>query len=208
MIAALADENGGSAGDVDTHWCGRARCRCMARGSRLPMDCCLESSAPRGAGGPDGGERPSSPGRRSGWVKLEAVVPADRWGRREQPRQSWVGPGLPDGPGPVSETGRYTQGTGVVTPLQATPAPTRWMWAGMRCRSTRPCGEWGTPGLVCSRGPGGHGEGLRRSRGDAAGVEPGASPVDRTAVNVGTLHDRSCTHLPAGEVRRDRPDAS
>ena len=24
-VAALADENGGSAGDVDTHWCGRAR---------------------------------------------------------------------------------------------------------------------------------------------------------------------------------------
>ena len=39
---------------------------------------------------------------------------------------------------------------------------------------------------VCSLGPGGHGEGLRRSRGDAAGVEPGASPVNRTAVNVGT----------------------
>src|SRR5512133_1107464 len=103
------------------------------------------SSAPRGAGGPDGGERPSSPGRRSGWVKLGAVVPADRRGRREQPRQSRGGPGLPDGSGLVSETGRYTQGTGVVTPLQATPAPTRWMWAGTRCRSTRP-GEWGTPG--------------------------------------------------------------
>jgi hypothetical protein len=43
-IAALADENGGSAGDVDTHWCGRARCRCMARGSRLPLDCCQEST--------------------------------------------------------------------------------------------------------------------------------------------------------------------
>ena len=156
-----------------------------------------ESSAPRGAGGPDGGERPSSPGRRSGWVKLEAVVPADRWGRREQPRQSRVGPGLPDGPGPVSETGRYTQGTGVVTPLQATPAPTRWMWAGSRCRPAA-AGGGELSVRVCSLGPGGHGEGLRRSRGDAAGVEPGASPVDRTAVNVGTLHARSCTHLPAG----------
>jgi len=30
-VAALADENGGSAGDVDTHWCGRAR-EVMARG--------------------------------------------------------------------------------------------------------------------------------------------------------------------------------
>jgi hypothetical protein len=35
-------------------------------------------------------------------------------------------------------------------------------------------------------GLGGHGEGLRRSRGDTAGAKPGASPVDRAAVNVGT----------------------
>src|SRR5215207_2273215 len=35
---------GGSAGDVETHWCGRARWRCMARGSRLPLDCCQEST--------------------------------------------------------------------------------------------------------------------------------------------------------------------
>jgi hypothetical protein len=32
---------------------------------------------------------------------------------------------------------------------------------------------------------------LRRSRGEAAGVEPGAGPVDRTAVNVGTARVRS-----------------
>src|SRR5215213_7815948 len=43
-VAALADENGGSAGDVDTHWCGWARCRCMAWGSWLPLDCCQEST--------------------------------------------------------------------------------------------------------------------------------------------------------------------
>jgi hypothetical protein len=42
-------------------------------------------------------------------------------------------------------------------------------------------------------GPGGRGESLRRSHGDAAGVEPGASPVDRTAVNVGTA--RGCSSL-------------
>jgi len=29
---------------------------------------------------------------------------------------------------------------------------------------------WATSGLVTTAGPGGHGEGLRRSRGDAAGV--------------------------------------
>src|SRR5687768_576298 len=149
-VASLADENWWCRPVTSTHTGAGEPVAGVWRGGLGCHWIVATSSAPRGAGGPDGGERPSSPGRRSGWVKLEAVVPADRWGRREQPRQSWVGPGLPDGPGPVSETGRYTQGTGVVTPLQATPAPTRWMWAGMRCRSTRPCGEWGTPGLVCS----------------------------------------------------------
>jgi hypothetical protein len=46
--------------------------------------------------------------------------------------------------------------------------------AGMRCR-------WG-----------GHGEGLRRSRGDAAGAELGAKPIDRFSVNTGTIPLRSC----------------
>jgi len=36
-------------------------------------------------------------------------------------------------------------------------------------------------------GLGGHGEGLRRSRDEAAGAKPGTSPVDRNAVNVGTV---------------------
>src|SRR5437016_4138466 len=35
---------------------------------------------------PDGGERPSSPCRRSGGVKLEDAVPGSRWGGWEQPR--------------------------------------------------------------------------------------------------------------------------
>lgn len=47
---------------------------------------------------------------------------------------------------------------------------------------------WGTvqnglhvPGLA------GRGEGLRRSHDEAAGAKPGAWPVDRNAVNVGTV---------------------
>ena len=35
--------------------------------------------------------------------------------------------------------------------------------------------------------PGGHGERLRRTHGDAAGEELGASPVERSAANVGTI---------------------
>jgi hypothetical protein len=37
-------------------------------------------------------------------------------------------------------------------------------------------------------GLGGHGECLRRSRDETAGAKPGAKPVDRNAVNVGTVH--------------------
>ena len=106
------------------------------------------SSAPRGAGC-------------SGW-RWETFVasPSWRWseaggsrpsgvaeGGWEQPRQSWVGSGLPDGPGPVSETGRYTRGTGAFTPLQATPALIRRMWAGWRCVPAPHFGR-GTPGSV------------------------------------------------------------
>src|SRR4029450_6090943 len=74
-------------------------------------------------------------GRGSGGVKLEAAGSVDRQGWWEQPRQSRVGLGLPDGSGSVSETGRYPQGPGVLTPLQPPPAPLRWMGAASRCRA-------------------------------------------------------------------------
>jgi hypothetical protein len=43
-----------------------------------------------------------------------------------------------------------------------------------------------TPWLVFRGWRGGHGEGLRRTHGEAAGEKPGAAPVDRSAMNVGT----------------------
>ena len=92
-------------------------------------------------------DRPS-PRRRSGGVKLEAAGAGGRRGRQEQPRQSRAGSVLPDGPGPVSETGRYTRETGVVTPLEQAPALTRWIRAGMRCAPAFHDGR-GTPGRVC-----------------------------------------------------------
>ena len=70
---------------------------------------------------------------------------------RRGPPHDEVGSGLPDGPGPVSETERYTRGTGVVTPLDIWPALTRWMWAGVRCAPAVPVvsGAVGTLGRVC-----------------------------------------------------------
>ena len=44
-----------------------------------------------------------------------------------------------------------------------------------------------TPRPVNWVGWGGHGEGLRRTRGEAAGEKLGTSPVERSAVNVGTV---------------------
>ncbi len=58
----------------------------------------------------------------------------------------------------------------------------------------------GTPRRVPQVWPGGHGEGLRRSHDDAAGVKPGASPVDRMTVNVGTVHVALHNYRPARAV--------
>ena len=85
--------------------------------------------------------------RRSGRVKLEVAQPGDRQEGWEQPRQSRVGPALPDGPGAVSETGRYTRETGAVTSLEGPPALTRRIRAGSRCAPT-PHDGWGTPDWV------------------------------------------------------------
>ena len=45
----------------------------------------------------------------------------------------------------------------------------------------------GTAGTASVSGLAGRGEGLRRSHDETAGAKPGASPVDRTTVNVGTI---------------------
>src|SRR5580704_7204239 len=85
--------------------------------------------APRGAVWPYGGERPSI-----GSLSQQRAGAGGSLirGGREQPRRSRFGLVLPDGPGAVSETGRYTRETGVVAPLEATPAQTRWIRAGSR----------------------------------------------------------------------------
>ena len=52
---------------------------------------------------------------------------------------------------------------------------------------------------------GGHGEGLRRNRGDAAGAKLGAGLIDRFSVNTGTIPRRS---LGLGPTRVVGIDAS
>lgn len=55
-----------------------------------------------------------------------------------------------------------------------------------------------TSGTVIDAGPGGREEGLRRTRGDAAGAELGTDPADRHTVNMGTL---SCLPYPGRNQR-------
>jgi hypothetical protein len=53
-------------------------------------------------------------------------------------------------------------------------------------------------GLACRWG--GHGEGLRRNHGDAAGAKLGAKLIDRFAVNTGTIPDHSRCLEPIQDV--------
>jgi hypothetical protein len=78
----------------------------------------------------------------------------------------------------------------------ASSNPVDMGWCAVRTRVS--ClDSRGTLGRFLIAGLGGHGEGLRRSRDDAAGVQPGADPVDRRSVNVGTVHVAFRARRPA-----------
>src|SRR6266540_3239429 len=77
------------------------------------------------------------------------------------------------------------------------------MWAGSQRTSWSR--TWTTP-LVDELGRhGGHGKGLRRTHGDAAGEKLGASPVERSTVNAGTTSgppSQSIVQIEGGQARR------
>ena len=73
----------------------------------------------------------------------------------------------------------------------------------MRCTPDAMVGRLPVPGEVA--GQGGHEEGLRRTRGEAAGAKLGTYPVDRCAVNVGTIPGRPrrpASQVGGGQARR------
>src|SRR6266508_4623649 len=76
------------------------------------------------------------------------------------------------------------------------------MWAGSQRTSWSR--TWTTP-LVDELGRhGGHGKGLRRTHGDAAGEKLGTSPVERSSVNVGTTSGSpspSIVQIDGGQAR-------
>lgn len=91
-----------------------------------------------------------------------------------------------------------------LTLLNGPPARTWRIWAG---RGAHPVADWrsGNFRRGCDKPSGGHGECLRRSRGDAAGVELGASLVDRLPGERGNRPASPSPHAAsegAGQVRR------
>src|SRR5215218_7276745 len=94
--------------------------------------------APRGSTCPGGGGRTPPAACRSRPLKLGAARSGRRRRGREQPRQRRDRPGLPDGLGPASETGRCKPSlTSGQTPVRPEPAPTWWIWAGQQCTHAR-----------------------------------------------------------------------
>src|SRR5215218_1777801 len=124
--------------------------------------------------------------RRSGSLKLGAAWP---WKRRV-----WVG-AAPTTTGRAGTARRSGSGerdgkvqrerTSGRTALSEASAPTWRMWAETQC--TLAAGGMATPWPVFRGWRGGHEEGLRRTHGEAAGAKLGAAPVDRSAMNVGTI---------------------
>jgi hypothetical protein len=118
--------------------------------------------------------------------------------------QSRDGLVLPDGPGPASKTGRCTYAeTSGRTPSSQEPAPnlvdtgrTAVHASDAVCRGDSEAGQVGRWG--------GHEESLRRTHGEAAGEQLGASPVDRSVSERGN-HPGSPSPPPsrggAGQAR-------
>src|SRR4030095_5793109 len=73
------------------------------------------------------------------------------------------------------------------TSLKFAPARTWRIGAGCGAHPLSGIGMRGTLGWLTRACPGGHEEGLRRTRGDAAGTESGSSSVERITVNTGTV---------------------
>jgi hypothetical protein len=119
--------------------------------------------------------RAACPGRCRVWVGAALTKP----GRVSTAR--WCGSGERDG----KEYGQEPASTS----LKGLPAPNLADMGRVRC-AILPVVFWlvgVTPGWSCGCLPGGHGEVLRVSHGDAAGAQLDSSFVERTAVNTGTF---------------------
>ena len=107
---------------------------------------------------------------------------------------------LPDSAGRKRDGEEYARNRRLKIPQARTgPEPGGCGPGAVRTRLLRCAGGGrGTPGRFMGGSAGGHGEVLRRSRGDAAGTKSGSSFVERIAVNTGTVPVLAClAALPA-----------
>jgi hypothetical protein len=143
--------------------------------------------------------RPVAAGR----MKLGQPEPRDVGEGGQQPRQRRNGPALPDAPGSGKRDGTVYARNRRLNASQAQTTSSNltdlgWAAARIRVLARR------TPRSVDVAGRGGHGEGLRRTRGEAAGAELGTDPVERFESERGNQPGGPCTgQLPAG--RREGP---
>jgi hypothetical protein len=141
---------------------------------------------------------------RSRPLKLEAARPRRCVAGWEQPRQRRDGSAPPDGLGPASKTERCTSAeTSGGTPSTGCAGSNLVDQGRSAVHAHRVA--VGDSRQVWEAVPGGHGEGLRRSRGEAAGEELGTDPVDRSVVNVGTVVESpSCRPARPGSGKAHR----
>ena len=104
------------------------------------------------------------------------------------------GLGLSDGPGPASSDGKAYVRNRCLTLGKSSAGSNLTDMGRCAVRGWFVSAGWPTPKPVAVVRWGGHGECLRRSRGEAVGVKVGASLINRFLVNVGTIRGR----LPPG----------
>jgi hypothetical protein len=132
-----------------------------------------------------GGERPSPPSRRSGAAKLGAACSGRcRNGWQAAPTKPWrVGTARRRGCG--ERGGKAYARNRRSTPLKDAPARTWRIWAGGDAHPISLITEAGELPDMSAGLRGGRGDVLRGSHGDVAGVESGASSVERSTSEHG-----------------------
>jgi len=133
-----------------------------------------------------GGERPLQASVAAGAVKLGAAEIRRCGSRREQPRRRSGGAVLPDAPATPARRKGIAQANECPRPRDSKTAPNL---ADMGRRSSGAVSVYGCSSFApCSwSGTKDRAESLRRTRGEAVGVKLDPAPVQRCAVNVGSV---------------------
>ena len=155
------------------------------------------------APGIERGERTPRPASRSWPVSWEQPGRGNARDGGSSPDNVRDGSALSDGPGPASSDEKAYERNRCSTLRKSSAGSnlTDMGWCAARDQGRFAGADQLEAGVSVRWG--GHGEGLRRSHGDAVGVKVGASLIERFQVNVGTAHGRPSTGHPArlGQVR-------